>query len=308
MTDSLEGAGTVGPNPQERLGGCLCGAVRYRVTGEVRQPTACHCHMCRRHQGALGVFIGSQREAVMISGAENILWFASSPGAERGSCRRCGGKLFWRDKDGTDLDITLGSLDRRDDLAVQKHIWVAHRGDYETISDQLEKYAESSVRGGEPAEPLTSLAPLPASPSADGPVHNGRCLCGKIQFQVAGPLQDVVICHCSQCQHWHGAAGAYTAAPRGALALQNADDVVWYEGAADLRRAFCPVCTSCLFWETRQPGVMREQIFISAGALDAPTGLKTAREIFLSEGDAPYRMSEGLIRAASGWSSAAGSF
>lgn len=33
-------------------GGCLCGAVRYRVTGKPYHVTHCHCSMCRRASGA----------------------------------------------------------------------------------------------------------------------------------------------------------------------------------------------------------------------------------------------------------------
>ena len=33
-------------------GGCLCGAIRYRVTAEPQGRTLCHCESCRRAAGA----------------------------------------------------------------------------------------------------------------------------------------------------------------------------------------------------------------------------------------------------------------
>lgn len=34
-----------------REGGCLCGEVRYRVTGPMRDIIGCHCSQCRRTTG-----------------------------------------------------------------------------------------------------------------------------------------------------------------------------------------------------------------------------------------------------------------
>ncbi|HVI87691.1 MAG TPA: GFA family protein [Dongiaceae bacterium] len=305
MNDSLGVTVQAAKPSEERRGGCLCGAVRYRVRGDFSQPNPCHCHMCRRYHGAPGVFIGTRRELVDLTGEGEIVWFSASAKAERGSCRQCGSKLFWRSKDGTDMDVTIGSLDRRHDLRLRAHIWVDHRGDYEAFNDDLPKYAQSSFRNGEPVEPLAELEPM--APAA-APAKSGGCQCGAVRFDTSAAFEDVVVCHCAQCYHWHGFAGAYSAAPQTALNIHQPDQVVWFAASPDLRRGFCRVCTSCLFMQPLQQGEATEKIFISAGALDAPTGLKTVREIFLSEDDASYRMSEGLIRAASGWSSAASSF
>ncbi len=48
------------------------------------------------------------------------------------------------------------------------------------------------------------------------------------------------------------------------------------ESETHARRGFCAECGSSLFWEA--PG--RTTISFAAGALDPPTGLKTAREIY----------------------------
>ena len=38
----------------------------------------------------------------------------------------------------------------------------------------------------------------------------GRCLCGKVQFEIHGELKGIVNCHCSKCRKFHGNYGAYT--------------------------------------------------------------------------------------------------
>jgi hypothetical protein len=291
-----------------RLGGCLCGAVRYKVSGDVGRPMACHCHMCRRFHGALGVFIGASRGAIELSGSENIHWFASSANAERGSCRLCGSKLFWRDLTGEAMDVTVGCLDRSEDAAPTGHIWVDHRGDYEVIDDGLPMYAQSSRKAGVPVPPLEGLAPRQDDPALVAPPHAGGCLCGAVRFEIDATLQDVVICHCAQCRHWHGFAGAYTVAPAPSLTLQGEAELNWYPASPMLRRGFCRICSSCLFWQIMRDGQPADEISISAGALDGPTGITTAREIFLADQPGAYRFSDSVIRAATTWSSAHPSF
>lgn len=39
-------------------------------------------------------------------------------------------------------------------------------------------------------------------------MHQGECLCGQIQFEITGTIQDIVCCHCSQCRKAQGSAFA----------------------------------------------------------------------------------------------------
>ncbi len=36
----------------QQTGGCLCGDVRFRLTGPPYEVDYCHCHSCRKHTGA----------------------------------------------------------------------------------------------------------------------------------------------------------------------------------------------------------------------------------------------------------------
>ena len=44
------------------------------------------------------------------------------------------------------------------------------------------------------------------------PRQTGGCLCGAVRYRVAGPLRDVVACHCAQCRRSSGHFAAATAA------------------------------------------------------------------------------------------------
>jgi hypothetical protein len=107
----------------------------------------------------------------------------------------------------------------------------------------------------------------------------GKCLCGAVRFEVEGPLRDVVVCHCGECRRWSGHVWAATAVDRGCLRIAEHGALRWIDSpecVTHARRGFCAECGSSLFWDA--PG--RDTISIAAGALDAPTGLSTEREIY----------------------------
>ncbi len=126
-------------------GRCLCGAVRYTVYGKLRERiSACHCHMCRRHHGGLGYYTSvATKDEIGIDGGDALRWYNSSPGVERGFCQNCGSTLFIREEKSPVVDIAPGTLDEMPDLKVTQHIFVASKGDYYEIDDDLPRYPES---------------------------------------------------------------------------------------------------------------------------------------------------------------------
>lgn len=106
----------------ERLtGGCLCGAIRFTVTGPVQPPMACHCRGCQRQSGNFWVAITAPRGSVEISGEPG--WISIGPRARRGFCPSCGGFLFWEPAAGDSINIGLGNLDDATGLALASHTW-----------------------------------------------------------------------------------------------------------------------------------------------------------------------------------------
>ncbi|MGE7369968.1 GFA family protein [Neorhizobium sp. NPDC001467] len=91
-------------------GGCQCGAVRYRATGEIGFPHVCHCRMCQKAAGNYFMpFGGIGHENFTLMRGEPT-WFQSSDSVRRGFCARCGTPLFY-DGGSDHISITLGSLD-----------------------------------------------------------------------------------------------------------------------------------------------------------------------------------------------------
>ncbi len=116
-------------------GGCLCGEVRYNVSGAMRPVIYCHCQQCRRTSGHHVAATSAPREAIAIQGEP--VWYVSTPGTRRGFCGRCGANLFWDSEASTSLSIFAGTLDNAGGLAVAGHIFCADKGAYYEIMDGL---------------------------------------------------------------------------------------------------------------------------------------------------------------------------
>ena len=119
-------------------GGCQCGAVRFRVEGELGRPSICHCRMCQKAMGgAFGAFVTVQRDEVVWTRAEPQR-FQSSNKIRRGFCPDCGTPLtFESDKS---LDLAIFAFDRAAEITPVIQLepgsapaWVAHVADLEVL-------------------------------------------------------------------------------------------------------------------------------------------------------------------------------
>ncbi len=124
----------------EVKGHCLCGAVQFSGTWVDDALRACHCGQCRRWSGHVWAAAGVRD--LQVSGP--VRWFDSSQVAERGFCTECGSALFWKRRDGTEVDVAAGALDQPTGLTLEAHIFVADKGDYYLIGDGLPQWPQEA--------------------------------------------------------------------------------------------------------------------------------------------------------------------
>jgi len=125
-------------------GSCLCGQVRYEISGKLFDPLNCHCSMCRKAQGAAFRSRArvQSRDFRWISGENLLTFFESSPGNHRGFCRVCGSPILSKfDADESVLSLPLGTLDDDPAIHPQIHVYVASKAPWHTISDDLPQFA-----------------------------------------------------------------------------------------------------------------------------------------------------------------------
>jgi hypothetical protein len=139
-------------------GGCLCGRVRFEVSGPAGNLCYCHCTSCRRASGAPVVaWVTFPRASFHLTQGE-LTEYRSSPPVLRGFCAACGGALTYRhDARAQEIDVTLACLDEAATLAPQMHVWVGEKLPWVRIGDDLPQFAA----GTDGADPDVS-APGPA--------------------------------------------------------------------------------------------------------------------------------------------------
>jgi len=79
-------------------------------------------------------------------------------------------------------------------------------------------------------------------------MNQGRCLCGKVRFEVEGPIHHMVNCHCGMCRKHHGSPFVtWAVAPAdGYRVTAGTDAIVRYESTPGTHRSFCRTCGSVL--------------------------------------------------------------
>jgi hypothetical protein len=111
-------------------GGCLCGAVRYRVVGAPEFALACHCRYCQRRLGTAFATIGyfpneAVRELRGTLATHGHRSDESGCVVTMGFCPTCGTTVTTKLEHRAHLTgIALGTLDEPDLVPIRHHIWL----------------------------------------------------------------------------------------------------------------------------------------------------------------------------------------
>ena len=108
---------------------CLCGAIRYQLSGEPNFVALCHCSDCRRSAGAPMVAWAMFPEAALTVMKGQPKTINSSGSAMRSFSADCGSGLFYRNAailPGI-VDVQSSTLDDPDIMPPTKQIQTAER-------------------------------------------------------------------------------------------------------------------------------------------------------------------------------------
>ena len=121
----------------------------------------------------------------------------------------------------------------------------------------------------------------------------GHCECGRIQFEINGPIEDFSHCHCSQCRRMHGAAYASFA---GISTIDfhfqsGEDDLTTYRSSTMGKRTFCSTCGSNIYVALDgEP----ETLYVAMGVIDGNPPRPPGYHIYVGSKAPWHEINDGL--------------
>jgi hypothetical protein len=129
-------------------GGCVCGAVRYRLLEDPLELHVCHCTDCQQLTGsAFALSMSIRREALeVVRGEPARMAFQTLDGVQRRDwrCGACGSRL-WGQPPRYPALLTLrpGTLDDTSWARPSAHIWTRSAQPWVRIPDDVLRYEQN---------------------------------------------------------------------------------------------------------------------------------------------------------------------
>ncbi|MGW7773129.1 GFA family protein [Pseudomonas machongensis] len=126
-------------------GGCHCGALRYRLEGDLTDVAHCHCSICRRVSGGLVVtWLTLPRKGFQWMAGEPKRYVAPAS-CTRFFCRDCGAHVALETTHSPlSIDVTVATLDRPEQVRASRHIWTGSRLPWLHLDEELPGEVEES--------------------------------------------------------------------------------------------------------------------------------------------------------------------
>ncbi|VAW99998.1 hypothetical protein MNBD_GAMMA22-1080 [hydrothermal vent metagenome] len=124
-------------------GSCLCGTVRFEISGPINDIIMCHCSLCRKAQGSAYATNANVATAdfKFICGENNLTDYESTPGQLKSFCKTCGSPIMSRQRSVPEnIRIRLGSIESDITERPEAHIFVSSKANWDELNDKLPHY------------------------------------------------------------------------------------------------------------------------------------------------------------------------
>ena len=133
----------------EFTGGCLCGAIRYKIDAPIAGLRACHCVNCQKSSGASGIVNAVVPSASFrLTKGETKKYDDSATRSgrtlSRHFCASCGSPIYsHRNPDPGFLVVRAGTLDDSSALRITGNIWTSTARPWAHIDPDTECHPEN---------------------------------------------------------------------------------------------------------------------------------------------------------------------
>ena len=135
----------------EFTGGCLCGAIRYEVKGDLIRTLNCHCDDCRRATGSIfGTYVFvNESDVKILKGAPKTFEHPNDAGVTmtKQFCGNCGTHLFGKgSRAGGMIHIKVGTIDDASFVRPEMDLFVSKKLPFVRLSDETEHFDRGRSR------------------------------------------------------------------------------------------------------------------------------------------------------------------
>lgn len=130
-----------------QAGSCLCGSIKYEITGSIQEAVHCHCLMCQKAHGAAFATYAKVlwSEFTVTGGSEHLASFESSPGVKRTFCRRCGSTLQFIREGRAHFSLAIATLDTDPGVKPSYQVWTSSKAPWWDLQEGLLSYENQAV-------------------------------------------------------------------------------------------------------------------------------------------------------------------
>ena len=131
-------------------GGCLCGAIRYRVNGNPQRASVCHCTSCQRRTGSsFGFHAFFEEQNIEFTGDELTTYEHRSDESNNWVrlhfCKRCGTTVMIKtERFPGEPIITVGTFDDPNWVKIDRHIWTRSAQHWEVLPQNVDCFEKTS--------------------------------------------------------------------------------------------------------------------------------------------------------------------
>ena len=126
-----------------KIAKCLCGGIKIKITGKLRQVINCHCSQCMKTHGNFAAYTNSPEENITYISKSTLRWYNSSNFAKRGFCSKCGASIFYKIKKSDNISISAGMFTNPTKLKTHSNIFIKDKLDFYKIDPSLPKFRRS---------------------------------------------------------------------------------------------------------------------------------------------------------------------